>query len=153
MKCFVCLDVSSTKLDVCIMLSDTSTPVTASLSNDLSGATEIKNHILDLNHAFRYIIPCFSVAFKNFILFVISKFSVRLSYFISLKPKYKTHSFCFFTIVSYSTITYFTLLFFLNNSNSLFINYSNYFLFCFIPYIAKKYEKADKNILKRPLHC
>ncbi|CJG76302.1 Uncharacterised protein [Streptococcus pneumoniae] len=25
------------------MLSDTSTPVTASLSNDLSGATEIKN--------------------------------------------------------------------------------------------------------------
>lgn len=153
MKCFVCLDVSSTKLDVCIMLSDTSTPVTASLSNDLSGATEIKNHILDLNHAFRYIIPCFSVAFKNFILFVISKFSARLSYFINLKPKYKTHSFCLFyyCIVFYDNILYFIV--FLNNSNSLFINYSNYFLFCFIPYIAKKYEKAEKNILKRPLHC
>ncbi|MDG8791691.1 transposase, partial [Streptococcus pneumoniae] len=36
MKCFVGLDVSYTKLDVCIMLNDTSTPVTASLSNDLS---------------------------------------------------------------------------------------------------------------------
>ena len=54
MKCFVGLDVSSTKLDVCIMLSDTSTPVTASLSNDLSGATEIKNHILDLNHTYHF---------------------------------------------------------------------------------------------------
>ena len=54
MKCFVGLDISSTKLDVCIMLSDTSTPVTASLSNDLSGATEIKNHILDLNHTYHF---------------------------------------------------------------------------------------------------
>ncbi|CKH94575.1 transposase%2C IS116/IS110/IS902 family protein [Streptococcus pneumoniae] len=54
MKCFVGLDVSSTKLDVCIMLNDTSTPVTASLSNDLSGATEIKNHILDLNHTYHF---------------------------------------------------------------------------------------------------
>ncbi|VOM18647.1 transposase, IS116/IS110/IS902 family protein [Streptococcus pneumoniae] len=36
------------------MLNDTSTPVTASLSNDLSGATEIKNHILDLNHTYHF---------------------------------------------------------------------------------------------------
>lgn len=42
MKCFVGLDVSSTKLDVCIMLSDTSTPVTASLSNDLSGQQRLR---------------------------------------------------------------------------------------------------------------
>ena len=49
MKCFVGLDVSSTKLDVCIMLSDTTTPFTASLSNDLTGASEIKKHILELN--------------------------------------------------------------------------------------------------------
>ncbi|MGQ7662199.1 IS110 family transposase [Streptococcus suis] len=49
MKCFVGLDVSSTKLDVCIMLSDTTTPFTASLPNDLVGAQEIKNQILELN--------------------------------------------------------------------------------------------------------
>lgn len=54
MKCFVGLDVSSTKLDVCIMLNDTTTPFTASLSNDLSGASEIKNQILKLNEHYTF---------------------------------------------------------------------------------------------------
>ncbi|MET3558941.1 transposase [Streptococcus rupicaprae] len=58
MKCFVGLDFSSTKLDVCIILSDTSTPFTAALSNDLIGASEIKKYILELNdtHAFERIV-------------------------------------------------------------------------------------------------
>ena len=58
MKCFIGLDVSSTKIDVCIMLSDTTTPFTASLPNDLTGASEIKNNILELNetHAFERIV-------------------------------------------------------------------------------------------------
>lgn len=58
MKCFVGLDVSSTKLDVCIMLSDTSTPFCASLPNDLTGAAEIKKAVLDLNekHSFKRIV-------------------------------------------------------------------------------------------------
>lgn len=47
MKCFVGLDVSSTKLDVCIMLSDTTTPFTASLPNDLISTQEFKNQILN----------------------------------------------------------------------------------------------------------
>lgn len=54
MKCFVGLDVSSTKLDVCIMLNDTTTPFTASLSNDLSGASEIKNQLLKLNEHYTF---------------------------------------------------------------------------------------------------
>lgn len=54
MKCFVGLDVSSTKLDVCIMLSDTTTPFTASLPNDLTGAQEIKNQILELNDTYSF---------------------------------------------------------------------------------------------------
>lgn len=54
MKCFVGLDVSSTKLDVCIMLSDTTTPFTASLPNDLVGASEIKKHILELNDTYSF---------------------------------------------------------------------------------------------------
>ncbi|MBG9368283.1 IS110 family transposase, partial [Streptococcus sp. NLN64] len=58
MKCFVGLDVSSTKLDVCIMLSDTSTPFSASLPNDLAGASEIKKTVIDLNekHSFKRIV-------------------------------------------------------------------------------------------------
>lgn len=58
MKCFVGLDVSSTKLDVCIMLSDATTPFTASLTNDLVGASEIKKQVLKLNdsHAFERIV-------------------------------------------------------------------------------------------------
>ncbi|HEM3073682.1 TPA: IS110 family transposase [Streptococcus suis] len=54
MKCFVGLDVSSTKLDVCIMLSDTTTPFTASLPNDLVGASEIKKQILELNDSYSF---------------------------------------------------------------------------------------------------
>ncbi|HEM3629794.1 TPA: IS110 family transposase [Streptococcus suis] len=54
MKCFVGLDVSSTKLDVCIMLSDTTTPFTASLPNDLVGAQEIKKQILELNDTYSF---------------------------------------------------------------------------------------------------
>lgn len=54
MKCFVGLDVSSTKLDVCIMLSDTTTPFTASLPNDLVGASEIKKQILELNDTYSF---------------------------------------------------------------------------------------------------
>lgn len=54
MKCFVGLDVSSTKLDVCIMLSDTTTPFTASLTNDLVGASEIKKQILELNDSYSF---------------------------------------------------------------------------------------------------
>ncbi|CAM3129903.1 Transposase [Lactococcus hircilactis] len=49
MKCFVGLDVSSQKLDVCIMLSDNSVTFTKSLSNDLVGASEIKSQVLKLN--------------------------------------------------------------------------------------------------------
>ena len=58
MKGFVVLDVSSTKLDSCIMLSDTTTPFVASLPNDLIGAQEIKKHILELNntHSFDRIV-------------------------------------------------------------------------------------------------
>lgn len=58
MKCFVGLDVSSTKLDVCIMLSDATRPFTASLTNDLVGASEIKKQVLELNdsHAFERIV-------------------------------------------------------------------------------------------------
>lgn len=58
MKCFVGLDVSSTKLDVCIMLSDSTTPFTASLSNDIVGASEIKKQVLQLNeiHHFERIV-------------------------------------------------------------------------------------------------
>ena len=54
MKCFVGLDVSSTKLDSCIMLSDTTAPFTASLPNDLIGAQEIKNQILKLNDTYSF---------------------------------------------------------------------------------------------------
>ena len=54
MKCFVGLDVSSTKLDSCIMLSDTTTPFVASLPNDLIGAQEIKKHILELNDTYSF---------------------------------------------------------------------------------------------------
>ena len=54
MKCFVGLDVSSTKLDSCIMLSDTTTPFVSSLPNDLNGAQEIKNHILELNDVYSF---------------------------------------------------------------------------------------------------
>ena len=54
MKCFVGLEVSSTKLDVCIMLSDTTTPFTASLPNDLVGASEIKKQILELNDSYSF---------------------------------------------------------------------------------------------------
>ncbi|MCF1633401.1 IS110 family transposase [Streptococcus gallolyticus] len=54
MKCFVGLDVSSTKLDVCIMLNDTTTPFTASLPNDLTGAQEIKNQILEFNDTYSF---------------------------------------------------------------------------------------------------
>lgn len=54
MKCFVGLDVSSQKLNVCIMLSDTTTPFTASLSNDLIGASEIKTQILKLNEHYKF---------------------------------------------------------------------------------------------------
>ncbi|MGO0038269.1 IS110 family transposase, partial [Streptococcus suis] len=54
MKCFVGLDVNSTKLDVCIMLSDTTTPFTASLPNDLIGASEIKKQILELNDSYSF---------------------------------------------------------------------------------------------------
>ncbi|MCT0017782.1 IS110 family transposase [Lactococcus lactis subsp. lactis] len=54
MKCFVGLDISSQKLDVCIMLSDTTTPFIASLSNDLQGASEIKQQVLQLNEIHRF---------------------------------------------------------------------------------------------------
>lgn len=54
MKCFVGLGVSSTKLNVCFMLSDRTTPFTASLSNDLTGAQEIKNQILELNTIYQF---------------------------------------------------------------------------------------------------
>ena len=54
MKCFVGLDVSSTKRDVCIMLSDTTTPFVSSLPNDLIGAQEIKSQILELNDTYSF---------------------------------------------------------------------------------------------------
>lgn len=54
MKCFVGLDVSSTKLDVCIMLSDTTTPFVSSFPNNLIGAQEIKNQILELNDTYSF---------------------------------------------------------------------------------------------------
>ena len=54
MKGFVGLDVSSTKLDSCIMLSDTTTPFVSSLPNDLIGAQEIKNQILELNNTYSF---------------------------------------------------------------------------------------------------
>lgn len=58
MKCFVGLDVSSQKLDACIMLSDTTIPFRASLTNDIVGASEIKNQVLQLNkiHQFKRIV-------------------------------------------------------------------------------------------------
>lgn len=54
MKCFVGLDVSSTKLDVCIMLSDTTTPFTASLPNDLISTQEFKKQIFELNEIYSF---------------------------------------------------------------------------------------------------
>ncbi|MEX2805721.1 IS110 family transposase, partial [Streptococcus sp. H31] len=54
MKCFVGLDVSSTKLDVCVMLSDATTPFKASLTNDLVGASKIKKQILELNEVYDF---------------------------------------------------------------------------------------------------
>lgn len=36
------------------MLSDTTTPFTASLSNDLVGASEIKKQILELNDSYSF---------------------------------------------------------------------------------------------------
>ncbi len=58
MKCFVGLDVSSQKLDVCMMLSDNSVAFSKSLSNDLVGASEIKTQVLKLNeiHHFERIV-------------------------------------------------------------------------------------------------
>lgn len=56
MKCFVGLDVSSTKLDVCIMSNDTELGVlyAASLTNDMIGASEIKEQVLSLNEKYEF---------------------------------------------------------------------------------------------------
>ncbi|MCT0017344.1 IS110 family transposase [Lactococcus lactis subsp. lactis] len=56
MKCFAGLDVSSTKLDVCIMSDDTELGVlfSASLANDISGASEIKKQVLELNDRYDF---------------------------------------------------------------------------------------------------
>lgn len=56
MKCFVGLDVSSTKLDVCIMSNDNELEVlfSASLGNDIAGASEIKKQILELNEVYHF---------------------------------------------------------------------------------------------------
>lgn len=54
MKCFVGLDVSSTKLDVCNMTNNTELGVLFydSLANDLSSTSEIKKQILELNEQY-----------------------------------------------------------------------------------------------------
>jgi len=54
MKCFVGLDVRSQKLDACIMLSDHSVVFTKSLSNDLIGASQIKQQVIELNEIHRF---------------------------------------------------------------------------------------------------
>lgn len=54
MKCFVGLDVSSEKLDTCIMLSDSTTPFKASLTNNLAGASQIKKKVLLLNEKYDF---------------------------------------------------------------------------------------------------
>ena len=54
MKCFVGLDVSSQKLDACIMLSDTTTSFTASLSNNSEGVSKIKAQVLKLNEKHKF---------------------------------------------------------------------------------------------------
>jgi hypothetical protein len=56
MKCFIGLDVSSTKLDVCIMSNDNELAVlfSTSLGNDIAGASEIKKQILELNKIYHF---------------------------------------------------------------------------------------------------
>lgn len=56
MKCFVGLDVSSKKLDVCILSNDNDLGVlfSASLTNDIVGASEIKKKILELNEQYEF---------------------------------------------------------------------------------------------------
>jgi transposase len=56
MKCFVGLDVSSTKLYVCIMTNDTELGVlfSASLGNDVLGASEIKEQVLGFNETYHF---------------------------------------------------------------------------------------------------
>lgn len=56
MKCFVGLDVSSIKLDVCIMSNDNQLGVlfSASLANDIVGASEIKKQILKINKTYHF---------------------------------------------------------------------------------------------------
>ena len=51
MKLFVGLDVSSEKLDCCFLSDDDQLSILfeASLANDINGATEIKEKILELN--------------------------------------------------------------------------------------------------------
>lgn len=55
MKCFVGLDVSSTKLDACILDNEGQNILfSASLGNDLIGASEIKEQVLQLHHKFKF---------------------------------------------------------------------------------------------------
>jgi transposase len=56
MKCFVGLDVSSQKLDVCMLTDDVSVHqlYASSLPNDINGASEIKNQILKLNEIYNF---------------------------------------------------------------------------------------------------
>ena len=54
MKLFVGIDVSSQKLDVCFMDSEDQVLHEAALSNDITGASEIKEIILKLNENVEY---------------------------------------------------------------------------------------------------
>lgn len=56
MKCFVGLDISSTKLDVCIMTNDIEMKVlfSATFGNDIIGASEIKEQVLRFNDIYHF---------------------------------------------------------------------------------------------------
>lgn len=56
MKCFIGLDVSSTKLDYCILTDDIALHIldNGSVPNDIVGASEIKNQILELNQHYQF---------------------------------------------------------------------------------------------------
>ncbi|MDN6225326.1 MAG: IS110 family transposase, partial [Lactococcus lactis] len=56
MKCFVGLDISSTKLEVCIMTNDIEMKVlfSATFGNDIIGASEIKEQVLRFNDIYHF---------------------------------------------------------------------------------------------------
>lgn len=54
MKLFIGLDVSSTRLDVCFLTSDSTILLETAVSNDLIGACEVREHVLDYISQFAF---------------------------------------------------------------------------------------------------